>query len=795
MNEKYNFSKPADQARFDELDEAEKKRVADSAAADAFAAADLIKKGEVQDFEQAIAKLEAERARERESIACVLREILDRQLTIENIDEFADQMLDSLMEFTTEQREKYRAAHPETKLDQKALEDAAFAEYGLTDVEKLLDAAATKVERLKRLDEFIEGAETIDRVITPPSVDRFPNNHGSHGSKENGTDRLIIPRIKTLLYILETDFGVNLSEIGLKKGIITETMIRRRSYATVEVPQLARIVQVCDEEGNASYVFDSAEMSKLNLSVDKLNDLTKEQKNELLKLHPRLGRRVVQTKKWRDQMAGLLSIIEPVEMTDQGDREKLLHATEADLKRVSLSELDEWRGFWTDPATGKHWGPIGLLANRLGISFVMTKKNTAGAPGLAIIDQVGKRNIGFCFEDIKPGATEHLALPVAEKTGEWAGFYTDETGKHWGPINRLASKTGLSFDYLSGLSDKLNGLKMIDMVGRHAEGYCYEDLIEFEPVKTKFNYPRVEKEGEWRGFWIDPATGKHWASAHLFKDRIGMSHAGAKKRLSKMPTVTVLDLSGKTIPTYCIEDYMISDKAYLELPVVAEEGEWAGFHTDKDGRHWAPIAVIAAKIGVSDSVVKKRSLGLPNLLVVDSRGKENKGAHCYEDVLPLFADSLLLPKVESEGEWRGFHIDKAGNHWAALGAIERKLGRGKGFIEPRLTPEMKTIEAIDTGGNRITAYCYEKLLAELGDKAFAPKVAKEGGWAGFYTDKDGRHWAPVTTLARKLDRDRSVITSRLKTLASIEVVDNSGKDNVAYCYEELEGRFLDKDKK
>lgn len=213
--------------------------------------------------------------------------IISRPLTPESIDAYADQALEDLIiivqktisAFVSQSKCVY-----ETKQD---MENAAFDYYGLGNIEVTLDYIADKADEIRNLNTVISGAELINGIIVPPDPIEKRERMGSESEVVE-----LIPRLKTLLFVLSNDFDVDLNnpdEFRLKKGLIGRQMMRRESYYTVEIPKLKRTVLVCDERKNATYIFDLTVADKLGVSSDDLSGLTKIGLHNLLDKTPTLG--------------------------------------------------------------------------------------------------------------------------------------------------------------------------------------------------------------------------------------------------------------------------------------------------------------------------------------------------------------------------------------------------------------------------------------------------------------------------------------------------------------------------
>ncbi|HWT55995.1 MAG TPA: hypothetical protein VN031_03105 [Candidatus Microsaccharimonas sp.] len=234
----------------------------------------------------ALASYEAQNLR-HETPQEQIESILNRQLSPENIDTFADDALDDLVAVVDDTVGAY-AQQPTTVYGSgKDTEAAAFAYFGMGDVESVLDHVAQKAEEIHELDTVIERADTHSTVIVPPEAGRpIMSGEGSFEAKD------IIPRTKTTLFLLANEHNIDLhdpQQLRLHVGQITPGMMRQTSYHLIEVPSLHRDILVCDEEGNQSFVFDTIYLQKLNISPDALLTLSKPELKALIQEHPDTG--------------------------------------------------------------------------------------------------------------------------------------------------------------------------------------------------------------------------------------------------------------------------------------------------------------------------------------------------------------------------------------------------------------------------------------------------------------------------------------------------------------------------
>ncbi|MDR2063406.1 MAG: hypothetical protein LBQ02_01255 [Candidatus Nomurabacteria bacterium] len=223
-------------------------------------------------------------------------EIINRQLTVENINSYADDALEDLIQLSDDaiaSRRNDWAVEPETS--SKEQEDRAFAYYGLGDISSTLDHIINIRDDLTHIDEIIEQSERTPRPHVILSPDPIPTNiQPGAGTFEQ---KRVEPRTKTVLFVLEQDYEVDLDDpkqFSTTPGVLSKNMMRKVSYNMIELPELERIILVCDEEGNATFVLDKAALQEKSITATELGEqLTKKDLEALIADYPQFGSRLV----------------------------------------------------------------------------------------------------------------------------------------------------------------------------------------------------------------------------------------------------------------------------------------------------------------------------------------------------------------------------------------------------------------------------------------------------------------------------------------------------------------------
>jgi DNA-binding MarR family transcriptional regulator len=230
-----------------------------------------------------------------------LESVIDRPLTVEDIEGYAETALTDIIYLVQSAVEHYKHYPTHSFESETDCEDAAFKYFGLSNIEQILDHLALKASEISNLDHFISSATNVQKVIVPPSAAEIIVNQG----KEQFVPKRLIPRLKTLLFVLANDFQIELenpNQLSLMRGEVHPDMVRRSSYYLVEAHQLDRSVLVCDEEGNATY-------------SERLLELTKPELDELLDTDPTLGQKIIYSKNF--VLRAIAAISDPHQKNNQ----------------------------------------------------------------------------------------------------------------------------------------------------------------------------------------------------------------------------------------------------------------------------------------------------------------------------------------------------------------------------------------------------------------------------------------------------------------------------------------------
>ncbi len=489
-----------------------------------------------------------------------LHDILSKPISPENIDTYLDDALEAVSKLAEKACVQYQALHPGLKIPTitlegvkrpqlSVLEDAAFIHFQVDSIPEILDLISKKYAALESADRFIQ-SETVriaDTILPPSDV---PTNLASLGQTElHFRDRSNLSnRVRTLLYIL-TEEGLDLSGITARKGEVGDRMVRRESYVQIDIPALERIALVCDESGNASYMFDTRILKTSQRRLPELLHMTKESLAQLMAEIPGVGSRFVYSTHWVETVRSLL----------HGDLETSGIAS-ADVSvgqvlPVSLDELDPWRNFATDQ-DGLHFGAISTIyiKSRLPKQLYQWLRRDATNVRSRHITYPGRPFTGYAYEDVVKKFERHLTLPKVESHGEWSGFYLNPNdGKHYGTTDVLPQRLGVGYKIILRLAETgVSTMSVLGSSGRPEKGYAYEDLL--PKVQEFLAIPVVESEGRWKGFY--KKDGEYFSSIHGIATELGVDRAPIDRRLKgqRVRTETVRNNINRVTEAYALSD-------------------------------------------------------------------------------------------------------------------------------------------------------------------------------------------------------------------------------------------------
>lgn len=157
------------------------------------------------------------------------------------------------MDFETRelQRKKLNEKIKEGFMDRGYLENYHWPNEKILISKDIIDFLIPQIEG--------EGEEKDPVVIKYIGETILPTKDGKglENGSGNGYEKKIIPRLETLVEMIEKE-GVSREDYCCLAGKNKENMLRSESYVMVIIPELEKMVFVCNEEGNATFVIHDA---------------------------------------------------------------------------------------------------------------------------------------------------------------------------------------------------------------------------------------------------------------------------------------------------------------------------------------------------------------------------------------------------------------------------------------------------------------------------------------------------------------------------------------------------------
>ena len=251
--------------------------------------------------------------------AARLTAAVNEPLTLGNTDTYVDDALGAVIKLVDDVVAEYDA-QPGAEWQQlgeangKEHEDAALKHFGLENVEDILRHLDDKASQFAVIDQVIAQTNKSSNVFVPPDSAPVPQATGSGtGMEKKGKQ----PKLENLLFVLMNDFGIDPDDseaVSIVRGSVNPNMMREEPYYQVTVPELDKVILVCDEYENVTFVFNgewvreqvNSNRSSKDESARPLTDYTKEELSKLIKDNPGQGARIMATKNFTANLVNAL---------------------------------------------------------------------------------------------------------------------------------------------------------------------------------------------------------------------------------------------------------------------------------------------------------------------------------------------------------------------------------------------------------------------------------------------------------------------------------------------------------
>ena len=257
----------------------------------------------------------------KEDYAKRVEAITRRNLTVENVDTYAEQALDDLIDSVDDLQTQY-SKFPTVSLNGKAGEDAALEYFGInpTLIDSTLDHVSNQVRIIENIDQRMARNIKYAPIVMVPPMDQRVEIRGRDGSFEEVRK---VPRLKTILFVLQSKYDIALegdqdeNKISVTRGVVSPDMMRKEPYNFVQIPELNRSILVCDEIRNATFIFDNEKLKDAGVDKNSLIHLNKDELKGLINNGEGIGYRMNYSKKFVENLIGLIDRSIPKKSTDE----------------------------------------------------------------------------------------------------------------------------------------------------------------------------------------------------------------------------------------------------------------------------------------------------------------------------------------------------------------------------------------------------------------------------------------------------------------------------------------------
>ncbi len=644
-----------------------------------------------------------------------LQDVLDTPLNPENIGSYSEHALTELTELVDRTVASYKAETDSTITDQRVLEDTACSYYHLTDIQTVLGSLKDVADQIHRVKSFLAHQNKSAGVVFVPPDSRLGGVKRGDGAYESPKHN---DRTLTLLYILEHEFTLHLdNDVQVSVGEVTGSMMRTTPYTKVSIPTLNRLVYVCDEEGNATYIFNAAAAAPLQVDLD---TATKEQLNELVEAHPNIGARVVYGRRWRNELTHFLdsdsfTLDGEIDDTERGELDTILETKRENIPQVELTGID--KGCWTNPENKRRYAPISFIADLHGVSpriinEMYSQFNKTGHEdqyaAVRIRNLQGRVFDGYPLDIFELPFSEKEQLPRPNGTGEFEGFYVDpKTNEPYAYVELLLQYLNKTVKNISSPSisrcieeHKIAGIDTYD--GRNERTmYPLNEIKKFLSILT---IPKAETSGVNEGYYVAP-DGIRYSPVNRIYKNFGIE--GQRKPtifFRTIPKLTIRDSGGRETDGYSVDAFKAALDKYPEL--------------DTEGK----VTIDGVEYVSKEYLVKKSGFPLSDtrLEYTATEARKNKSTEIVrlfkkseaDAFIKEFVETKKLPQVNADD----IYIAE-GSTYSVESTLIRRYGLDRETFRRRMAKSgitVRQMELRDRKGSRRTGYCLEDL-----DKVFA----------------------------------------------------------------------------
>lgn len=433
--------------------------------------------------------------------------------------------------------EQYTGNNTNLTFAEKA--DLSAQEMDINGVNQILEILEELTQLLLNKTEEIH----LDYVTIPP--DQKLGIQKTEGKKAYRSPEIQdrVQSLTELLALLNTPYTHSV-------GIVSETMMRELPYHFVEIPAYNRIVVLCDENGNITFVFDTAKLESLIAEddlVSAIDQFTKDQLKEMINQNPGVAQLVRYNKNnYRDTLFKLITgekdfslktVINSNENNQLHQIEKIRPNNVILLYGIPLKaykEPESGEVYITWNSYSRSSGYSGMLPD---LSDIRTISNilfrSSGANGYNLNDLQAK-----------------FPYNKTEKIADHEGKYYDKNGRAFISWANYAKKNGYSFETSKPQKKGIEMLEEVKFGSMKAPAFLESEIIiHFPPLSERI---LADEQNE----YLDPQTNSRWITFANFSRMHGLNSTSAKynDELTKIECKPALNPNGSVLKLHKFDD-------------------------------------------------------------------------------------------------------------------------------------------------------------------------------------------------------------------------------------------------
>lgn len=503
-----------------------------------------------------------------------LKEIINTKLIVENSAHFLNTLFEKLVTLVEDYRLEYTSHFPVVDKTDREIEDLAAEEYGIHSVSKLFDILESKRESMKIVDKVIvKNMQTAKSQIIPAQKIEMPLGKGEGTFDEPEFPR----RLETILYILKEDLGIDIeNNVTLTEGEVPSEGFREVSYTEVKIPELDRLVYVCNQKGNITFVFDLNVLHQYGIDHTTFRNKNKEELKEIIDKYPQAGASIIHSKYWRDYVVQALTQMIPKNPEKPQSTEKEIIPKVCTLKYLpSPNELGE-------KVENPEYGFVKVGERRYSTkhqlhrvfdvddSKIISWINLYNIRSIKMVDVKNEKRDGYAVEDFLeiPEIQRYLSVPKVDSRKTINGVDNPDYGfikignLNFGSMLSISKKIGVTNIFID---HKTKGLKLEtrnirDLQNKEIKAFSIEEILMIPEIRERVemlkNTPEVvdDEKDYWYGFYEN--NGLHYGSKQKMSKKIERDRDFIARlvRDYNIRKLEVLDPSKVKGWGYCYED-------------------------------------------------------------------------------------------------------------------------------------------------------------------------------------------------------------------------------------------------